>query len=641
MTAQTSTQPVTISQGSSGRNIGAEVRELVTVVAKVARHLGELAAADVLTTHATTADTTATIVVAGEAKQGKSSLINALVGADNLSPVDVDIATSAPVRIGYGPEERAILNLRTGKRLVVRPAELPEWVSMSGAELDQLRQVSSVEVSIPSPLLEPGVVLIDTPGVGGLVAGHAAMTLRSLESATAMLFVTDADTKLTGPELEFLARAGERLAAVVFVLTKIDATPSWRDVLAEDREVLARYAPRYADAPVVAVSARLANRARALAATDRPLSANLWAESGLGQLQGWISRRIGPVATTLAVANTVALACSTLERLGATAQRNVDAARPDPAITAAFEAEQRRVAQLRSDQMTWGGALERELFQARNALRDQIKSSAEGLRTSAAELIKTAKGHDRKQIYARIDSDLDAQAEDLTAAVNDMASAVCARMLAELNIASSLELSMTGSGVVNLKQFEPAATGAMTMLTGGMAAATGWGVLARVAGQASVTKALTGIGVSATTVGIALPLLGAVGVGYAIHHIRAGATRRTELQAWARREIDSAANERYTDVERVLTNAKLDITDVIRAGLLQRERDVSGALEHARAARNRSEQERVAQERVDRKVLATTNKLTETADELLVALLRAASLSAPNTAGLARPGATR
>ena len=60
---------------------------------------------------------------------------------------------------------------------------------------------------IPNPLLEGGLTLVDTPGVGGLNAGHAAATLAFLPSADALVFVTDASAELSGPELEFLASA--------------------------------------------------------------------------------------------------------------------------------------------------------------------------------------------------------------------------------------------------------------------------------------------------------------------------------------------------------------------------------------------------------------------------------------------------
>jgi len=45
-----------------------------------------------------------TIVVVGETKRGKSSLINALVNVPGLSPVDPQVATSTYITIQHGPQ---------------------------------------------------------------------------------------------------------------------------------------------------------------------------------------------------------------------------------------------------------------------------------------------------------------------------------------------------------------------------------------------------------------------------------------------------------------------------------------------------------------------------------------------------------
>src|SRR5512146_37597 len=54
----------------------------------------------------TLADPGIHIVVVGEFKKGKSSLVNALVGA-GVCPVDDDVATAIPTYIRYGQEVSA------------------------------------------------------------------------------------------------------------------------------------------------------------------------------------------------------------------------------------------------------------------------------------------------------------------------------------------------------------------------------------------------------------------------------------------------------------------------------------------------------------------------------------------------------
>src|ERR1044071_7163634 len=54
------------------------------------------------------ADPSVHIVVAGEFKQGKSSLVNALLGAP-VCPVDDDVATALPTYVRHGAEAKAHL----------------------------------------------------------------------------------------------------------------------------------------------------------------------------------------------------------------------------------------------------------------------------------------------------------------------------------------------------------------------------------------------------------------------------------------------------------------------------------------------------------------------------------------------------
>ncbi len=86
----------------------------------------------------------------------------------------------------------------------IAPDDLPRWVTERGNPDNRLG-VEQVEVGLPHPLLERGITLIDTPGIGGLNAAHAAATLAFLPVADALVFVSDASAELTGPELEFLA----------------------------------------------------------------------------------------------------------------------------------------------------------------------------------------------------------------------------------------------------------------------------------------------------------------------------------------------------------------------------------------------------------------------------------------------------
>jgi hypothetical protein len=179
---------------------------------------------------------TETIVcVVGEFKKGKSALINGLLGSD-VCPVDDDLATVAVTVVRYAPEPAAIVRRRDGAELVVEPIEaddIDRWVAEAEGD-EGPRGVEVVEVGLPNAFLERGVALVDTPGVGGLNAAHAAATLAFLPSADALVFVTDASAELSGPELEFLASARSAGPPILIAVTKVDIYPEWRRIIAID-----------------------------------------------------------------------------------------------------------------------------------------------------------------------------------------------------------------------------------------------------------------------------------------------------------------------------------------------------------------------------------------------------------------------
>lgn len=170
------------------------------------------------------------VVVAGEFKAGKSSLVNALVGAD-VCPVDDDIATSVPTLVRFAVEAGVRVRRDAGDPDGPHPVErVAAYVTEAGNPANRER-VHVVEVGVPSALLRDGLVLVDTPGVGGLGSTYASATATALTMADAVLFVSDASQEYTGPELEFLAAARRTCPQVVPVLTKVDVVPHWRRVL--------------------------------------------------------------------------------------------------------------------------------------------------------------------------------------------------------------------------------------------------------------------------------------------------------------------------------------------------------------------------------------------------------------------------
>ncbi|HZN77387.1 MAG TPA: dynamin family protein [Micromonosporaceae bacterium] len=220
------------------------------------------------------------LVVAGEFKQGKSSLVNALLGA-TVCPVDDDVATAVPTYVRHGAEPRADL-LFDGdpvRREPVALEDVRQYIVENGRQ-----RIAGVEIRIPRQLLANGLIVVDTPGVGGLGSAHAAASLAAISMADAVLFVTDASQELTRSELDFLRQAYQLCGAAVCVLTKFDFYPAWRKI----KELNERHLRAAGlNVPLIAVSSPL--RARAVKGGDAAMNT----ESGFGDLVKFVTERVG------------------------------------------------------------------------------------------------------------------------------------------------------------------------------------------------------------------------------------------------------------------------------------------------------------------------------------------------------------
>lgn len=206
-------------------------------------------------------------LVVGEFKQGKSSLVNGLLERE-VCPVDDDLATAVLTVCHPADELGVVVHRRVDGVLEPAPIEphlLRGVVTESGNPGNEQR-VERVDVGVPSPLLLTGLVVVDSPGVGGLGAGQAAATLAFLRHVDVVLFATDALAELSDPELAFLADAHERCPTVLVCVTKTDLTRHWRRMVELD---LGHLRARGLDLPVLPLSSTL--RATAVERGDNGL----------------------------------------------------------------------------------------------------------------------------------------------------------------------------------------------------------------------------------------------------------------------------------------------------------------------------------------------------------------------------------
>lgn len=160
------------------------------------------------------------LVVVGQFKRGKTSLINALLGAAIL-PVAVVPLTSIVTIMKYGDALRIMVYFNDGRVAAIKTESLPEYVTERGNPKNK-KDVSEVVITYPSPYLRGGVRLIDTPGVGSIYQHNTDVAYQYLPKSDAALFLLSVDQPMSKAELDFLRDVQEYSNKIFFLLNKAD-----------------------------------------------------------------------------------------------------------------------------------------------------------------------------------------------------------------------------------------------------------------------------------------------------------------------------------------------------------------------------------------------------------------------------------
>ncbi|HLL68741.1 MAG TPA: dynamin family protein [Micromonosporaceae bacterium] len=502
------------------------------------------------------------IVVVGETKRGKSSLVNMLLGVPGLSPVDAVVATAAYLEFSHGEVAgaRAYVPGQVGP-VPLALADLPDWSTLTGRRAADTRPPRRIEVTYPAPLLRY-LTVIDTPGTGGLEPVHAEIALDAVSRATALLYVVDASAPFTEPELRFLVEASKTVNVVVFVLAKIDAYPGWRTVLAANRAQLRAYAPRFGSAAWFPVSARLAELALTAAATDPTGAAaeELLHQSGVAQLQHALIHLAGR-GHLLAQANLLRSIRSELVGLDQRAGDRIRATDPDPAEVARLLQERSRVAaRKRSESRQWSLSLNIETQRARVEATARLRTSVAAVQEHFTDRIDTTGGEQLRQLPQQVDDALHALSIQLSADLEARFRAVGERVLAEVfnadelhQVLRQLNARLRHTLATKPRRDGPAGDNGLVVLSSaGVAMMAGRG--------AALGASALGLGA-----GLIVPVVG-VGLGLAAAAFlvwkRKVMTDRQQARIWlrevlaeARAALGDEIMHRFTDLQYALTLA--------------------------------------------------------------------------------------
>jgi small GTP-binding protein len=243
------------------------------------------------------------LVVVGEFNAGKSSILNALLGAPDGQKV---------LEEGVTPTTDRVSILVHGAVDKSAPYN-PNLESADGVDEYVMRR------ELPFSFLE-GVALVDTPGTNAVIRRHQVITEGFLPRADLLLFLTSADRPFTESEKQFLTLAKSWGRKVLLVVNKIDLLEKQ-----SDRDEVRAFVTRNAkevlglEPPVFLVSVRVHQRAVATGG-----------DPGFNQLQAALRETLTERdRTRLKLLSPLGVASKLTERSAARAKASLEVLRED------------------------------------------------------------------------------------------------------------------------------------------------------------------------------------------------------------------------------------------------------------------------------------------------------------------------
>ncbi len=160
------------------------------------------------------------VVILGQFKAGKSSLINSFLQRDIL-PMGVLPVTAIITRLTYAPKDRVVITRLDGSKFEIAPEELDDYVTEK-KNPENKKEVYLVDIELPELKDFEKLRLIDTPGLGSAFKHNTTVTENWFNRIGAAFVVISAAQPLSENDLEVIKTAAEQSPEVYLVLSKTD-----------------------------------------------------------------------------------------------------------------------------------------------------------------------------------------------------------------------------------------------------------------------------------------------------------------------------------------------------------------------------------------------------------------------------------
>lgn len=560
--------------------------ESVTRAADIARRYGQDSAADRAVQMLNATFRAGTVVVMGEVKRGKSSLVNALIAQPDLLPVDVLTCTSAPIRVAVshdGPVVPQVTLVRGTEREMILATELARWVTVDGvgslqgntnAGLEEAQDPpSSAEIAVRYPDMD-GITVVDTPGVGGLDKRAVTAALQEARHAGVLLMVCDASTPITAPEMDILRQAHDSVGGVIVAVTKTDKnTRRWRAIVEDNKRLISSHMG--IDVPVVGVSSlRALDAARCI---DPARRAELERRSGIAQLRSQLRAQLRQPA---AMGQRAALQSitTTLTGIAKTVRDDIRLLAESSTAVEQLEAEKATLERLREESSEFEQRFQRDLAVARTRVTEGLDKALEKVRHEWTQQINADSLRvlrSKPQVFtSQIETELAVVMEDTVGAMVEEISELASALFPDRQ---ELIAEIMGTTVASLTPAE----------------VSGHEVEKKtkdIIDPSVLMMGMIGSGALAAIIPVA-PLAGAVWVGVNLGY-RAMRNGKQHLITWLRETTASVRTATTRMLDTLITTARTDVMLRYRADLRMKIKELHGRIDQAREAARESEGER-------------------------------------------------
>lgn len=179
------------------------------------------------------------VVVMGEVKSGKSTLVNALAGRV-VSPTDFLEATGVIIEVSCGEDATGAITHEDGETTAGSIESILSTLVERRSDSKFLSSCAVVEIVCPSQLLT-GMSLVDTPGLLTITEAHHARTESYVDNADLVLWVLNANYIGQEDVVRSIESVASKGKPVVLVVNKVDQVRGDADRLMEYAEQM--YSP--------------------------------------------------------------------------------------------------------------------------------------------------------------------------------------------------------------------------------------------------------------------------------------------------------------------------------------------------------------------------------------------------------------